>query len=160
MLRTLLLIIFILCFSYFTGLFWFLFCDLTGKHDSFIYANDLDGKTNYDKMILLTYFAFTTLSTVGLGDYHPVQNNERLLGTFILLFGVWITSFIMENLNNMITQLNSLFKNFEQNSELNHFLGTLEKFNGDKKLTPLISQRIIQYFDYRWSHNKNNAIST
>ena len=42
---------------------------------------------------------FTTLSTVGLGDYHPTNDKERVFGALILLFGVLTTSVVMENLN-------------------------------------------------------------
>ena len=54
-------------------------------------------------MIAVTYYAFTSLSTVGLGDMHPITNQERVLGVFILLFGVLTTSFVMENLSHMIS---------------------------------------------------------
>jgi len=50
-------------------------------------------------LVILSYFMFTTLSTVGLGDFHPVNNIERMFGALILLFGVLITSAVMENLN-------------------------------------------------------------
>jgi len=50
-------------------------------------------------MITLSYFMFTTLSTVGLGDYHPTNDRERILGSLILLFGVLITSFAMDKLS-------------------------------------------------------------
>jgi len=57
---------------------------------------------NLENAIALTYFTFTSFSTVGLGDYHPKSNVERLVCAFMLLFGVAMTSFIMDNLNNMI----------------------------------------------------------
>lgn len=41
------------------------------------------------------YFAFTTLSTVGFGDYYPKGDVERLVGGFVMLFGVAIFSYIM-----------------------------------------------------------------
>ena len=41
------------------------------------------------------YFAFTTLSTVGFGDYAPRSNLERLVFTAVLLGGVAIFSYIM-----------------------------------------------------------------
>lgn len=44
------------------------------------------------------YFAFTSLSTVGLGDYHPRSDLERAIGAFALLFGVTVTSYVMENI--------------------------------------------------------------
>jgi hypothetical protein len=43
------------------------------------------------------YYAFTTLSTVGFGDFFPSSNSERALCSFILLGGVAIFSYIMGN---------------------------------------------------------------
>ena len=41
------------------------------------------------------YFSFTSLSTVGFGDYNPKSDVERVLCSFILMFGVSIFSYIM-----------------------------------------------------------------
>lgn len=41
----------------------------------------------YEKLLVNVYFAVTTLSTVGFGDYYPVANAERLAGAFLLYFG-------------------------------------------------------------------------
>ena len=51
------------------------------------------------------YFAFTTLSTVGFGDYYPVSNTERLVGAFGMLFGVALFSYCAGELLNMIDTL-------------------------------------------------------
>ena len=56
----------------------------------------------YDKdpvgcSIAMTYFFFTTLSTVGFGDYYPVSNIERSIGILIFLFGVMTFSLILGN---------------------------------------------------------------
>ena len=48
-------------------------------------------------MIALTYFAFTTVSTVGLGDFHPKNSFERVVCSLIMLFGAMITSFLVES---------------------------------------------------------------
>jgi hypothetical protein len=45
--------------------------------------------------LVTTYFAFTSLSTVGFGDFHPRSNYERLFCALILLFGVALFSMIM-----------------------------------------------------------------
>lgn len=41
------------------------------------------------------YYAFTSMSTVGFGDYHPRSDPERILCAFILLFGVTMFSYII-----------------------------------------------------------------
>ena len=55
-----------------------------------------------ENTIIVTYFAFTSLSTVGFGDYNPRSDIERLLCAFILLFGVAIFSYIMGNFISII----------------------------------------------------------
>jgi len=110
--KTTQLILTILCISYFFGIFWYILCDLTAPSseddDHFLYTFDVYEQDTKTSMILLTYFAFTSLSTVGLGDLHPRSNSERMAGAFMLLFGVAITSFIMENFNRMIMRLDKI----------------------------------------------------
>ena len=44
--------------------------------------------------VISSYFAFTTLSTVGLGDLKPVNNHEYILMCFVFIFGVLVFSYI------------------------------------------------------------------
>lgn len=102
--KTFKLIVVIVTISYFMGMLWYIFCDLTlipedeldGKqHIGFIKQFELDKNSNEENAVIVIYFAFTTLSTVGFGDYHPRSNAERLICAFILLIGVAIFSYIM-----------------------------------------------------------------
>jgi hypothetical protein len=49
------------------------------------------------RTIVMTYYAFTSLSTVGFGDYNPRSDFERIFIALMLLFGVAIFSYIMGN---------------------------------------------------------------
>jgi len=69
---------------------------------------------NFDKMVKLTYFSFTTLSTVGFGDMHPRGNSERIVGVVILLIGVLVTSVFMENFSHVIKRINSVNLDLEE----------------------------------------------
>ena len=44
---------------------------------------------------VVVYYMFTTLSTVGFGDFNPKSEFERLIITFILIIGVACFSFII-----------------------------------------------------------------
>ena len=46
-------------------------------------------------MIILIYYSFTTLSTIGFGDYHPVSDEERIIIVCGLMSGVIIFSYFM-----------------------------------------------------------------
>lgn len=55
-------------------------------------------------MISVVYFAFTTLATVGYGDFHPISNPELIVGSLFILFGVTVFSFIMGNFIEMLME--------------------------------------------------------
>ena len=72
--------------------------------------------------MVLTYFTVTTMSTIGFGDFYPISNEERLLGSFLLLFGVALFSVFMGLLLEMIQKINSLDNNSsEEGSDLDRF---------------------------------------
>lgn len=123
--------------AFFVGQYWFIFCHTIHEfvngsneetdgiksvedvfdirrlqtiiaHPSFIHEfYDFSG---YHKMITNMYFALTTLSTIGLGDFTPISNIERIFGSFLLLFGVAAFSYIMGDLLTMIDKLNDIDK--------------------------------------------------
>lgn len=101
-----------------TGVFWFTLCEAVRDFtlDIDVGADKVDQNPNADdyppgfiveygifenenqrNIIISIYFAFTSLSTVGFGDFAPRGNIERLLGSFILVLGVSIFSYIMGN---------------------------------------------------------------
>ena len=52
--------------------------------------------------MIAIYFSFTSLTTVGFGDFAPRADHERLVGAFMLLFGVLIFSYIMGKFLEMV----------------------------------------------------------
>ncbi len=54
------------------------------------------------RSIAAMYYALTTLTTVGFGDYYPISDVERMVGSFMLLFGVMTSNFIMGELLNIV----------------------------------------------------------
>lgn len=65
--------------------------------DTFITTNGLFEFSPVERCLRVFYFMFTTLSTVGFGDFHPRADAERILVVFILLLGVAVFSYIMGN---------------------------------------------------------------
>ena len=105
--KTTSLIVVILCLSYFFGLFWYIIVQKTNAEspDNFIATFEIEQQGGSQKIVTLTYFAFTTLSTVGLGDMHPRSDIERAIGSFVLLFGVAVTSFIMDHFSKILIKM-------------------------------------------------------
>ena len=65
--------------------------------ETFIHHFELN-QVPLKKVVLISlYYSFTSLSTVGFGDFHPRSNAERLTCAFVLLLGVACFSYIMGN---------------------------------------------------------------
>ena len=80
----------------------------------------------------VTYFAFTSLSTVGFGDFAPRSDTERVIGAFILLFGVAIFSYIMGTFIDILEQFKNANDTLDDGDLLTYFFGLLKYFNGNK----------------------------
>ena len=75
------------------------------------------------------YYALTSLSTTGFGDFYPKTNTERLFCSFMLLSGVMMMSYVLSELRFMVTNIDSLNGVIEFNDELECFFLLLTKFN-------------------------------
>ena len=131
---------------------------MKGTNLTIIHETQTDLKTPIEKGIIVTYFAFTTLSTVGFGDYYPSSEAERLLGAFLLLFGVAIFSLFMGTFIEMIDKYKAVNAELEHGDELARFFGLMKHFNGDNDIRLDLKRSIEEYFDYRWKNDRNQAI--
>jgi hypothetical protein len=81
---------------------------------------------------MVTYFSFTSLSTVGFGDICPISDLERILGAIILLFGVSVFSLIMNNFIEILDRFNNLNSDLGDGDNLTKFFSLLQRFNEGK----------------------------
>lgn len=103
-LKILRILVQILLMVYFVAQIWGAFVDIyelnypeDSEHDNFFhnYKWSLANHDDHDVFIILLYFSLTSLSTIGLGDYHPITNYERLLCTSLFLIGVILFSYAL-----------------------------------------------------------------
>lgn len=99
--------------SYFIGELWYILLLLQNEYleglngvgaETFLTKFGIDSDDD-NIHIKLTYFAVTTLSTIGLGDLHPRSNFERLLCSLIFICGVAMFSIILNNINKAVNSL-------------------------------------------------------
>jgi hypothetical protein len=86
---------------------------------------------NGRKCLIMIYFAFTSLATVGFGDFTPRADEERIVIAVMLLSGVAIFSYIMGSFISIIKKWKELYEDFDQADELLKFFSLLERFNND-----------------------------
>jgi hypothetical protein len=137
-LKTLELTIVLLHFSYMLGMLWIIMCEVIEDFihgvnyydlgidvalelypDTFITNFNLIENTPPQNTIVLSYFMFTSLSTVGFGDLHPRGDFERLACAFILLFGVAIFSYIMGIFIEILEQFQNYNADLDYGDSLN-----------------------------------------
>lgn len=118
-------IIMTLIVTYLIGLFWYRISDYyqfatdmfeIDESDTWLVATGLsrpryeshlgEPKNNFDKLILSMYYALTTLSTVGYGDFYPKSVVEKIVGSIIQIFGVTWFSILMNGFIEVVVSLN------------------------------------------------------
>jgi len=138
-------------------------CNISLKHfgalngtdsEQFLEEYELD-KPNQDITIQMTYFAITTLTTIGFGDFHPKSNFERIIGTVLLLGGVATFSFIyskVDNAFNKIMQISYPLDSIQK--QLDCFFGVLKKLNGNHSIDKELRHEIEKYFEFVWKKDR------
>lgn len=165
------LVIIILNLAQIVAMFWLIYCKLVEdlvldadfggsaedreKHpDTFIVAYELHAREPLFAEITVLYFAFTTLSTVGFGDYVPKSSDERIVGTFILLFGVAIFSIIMSSFVGILSDFMS-YNAEHSDGRLSGFFNILKKFNNGMEVEAAFQAQVEAHFDYKWRTDRN-----
>lgn len=101
----------------------------------------------------------TSLSTVGFGDYYPISDEERLVYSFVLLFGVMLFSIFMGQLIDMIYNFKLLDSDFNHDEELEKFFLMLrDQFNHRMPLDRYFQNEVSRFFHYSWVNNRNNFV--
>ena len=111
-----------------------------------------------ESIVVLMYFSFTTLTTVGFGDLTPKSDAERFYMAFGMLIGVSIFSYYMGELIEMI---NSGQDDSDVEADnLAKFFGLLKNFNYNQEIDYNFKRDIEQYFEYRWDNDKSRFFNS
>ena len=131
----------ILCnMSYFVGMIFLIIADVCrATNDSFETLDqdkeffldfyDIDSQDPQYTTIVAFYFALTSLSTVGFGDYNPRSDFERLFVSVMLVGGVAIFSFLMGIFIEILHGYEEIAADIEDYQNLSDFIGMLKYFN-------------------------------
>ena len=110
-------------------------------------------------LIATFYFAFTTLTTVGLGDLRPYSNYERIFNAIILFTGVSTFSYIIGNFLDVIHANDLITAENEDADNLSRFFGILEKYNYGRKVKKEFTTKVEDFFEFYWTNDHRYCIS-
>lgn len=111
-------------------------------------------------MLKVFYFAFTSLTTVGFGDYHPISTMERAFCGFMLFMGVLIFSYIMNEYTSLLDQHNASHQQYDEGDQLKLFFVVMKHFNENEAIDFCLQTKIEDYFLHRWRNYKNMAFQS
>lgn len=150
--------------TYYIGIVFYVYCDLTRSKnddndtDDFIQNFHFEDLSPLSISIRMTYYAFTTLSTVGFGDLHPRSNEERIFIMIVMFCGVSLFTLIKSIFDQNFTEIKDMHLDFDDSDELDKFFGLIKSFNNQTDLDPDLRKNIEDYFQYKWNFDKNNAL--
>lgn len=105
------------------------------------------------------YYSFTSLSTVGFGDFHPVNNFERMFCAYILLVGNAIFGYVLGMFREMVQEVKGLDSDGNDHADdLNKFFSLLSHYNEGRPFNANLKRKIEAYFEYRWKNDKDFAL--
>lgn len=105
------------------------------------------------------YYAFTTLSTIGFGDFAPKSIVEKFIISFVLMLGVSVFSYIMGNFIEIVLEYKSLDPQGD-NRELTRWVALLTRYNESLPLPKELITRIEDFFQFFWYNNPLLAIKS
>ena len=87
----------------------------------------------------MCYYALTTLSTVGYGDFFPISINEMIGGILFMLVGIVSFSGIMGSFIEIIENYDLRMGGEDKGSDLNKWMQLLSRFTDKPLPKPLIN---------------------
>lgn len=98
------------------------------------------------------YWVFTTLSTLGYGDYFPVTQNEYIFTMIIEFVGVFVFAYMMGNINGLVQKLDDDHEEYIENEMevLDQWLMKIDRANPKKRLDQKRVDRIKNSLQTYW----------
>ena len=96
----------------------------THNTDEYTFYNEygLGELTAFQNVSIVMYFMFTTMSTVGFGDFNPKSEIERIIMTFILIIGVTCFAYIMSQLIEILLEVQMITAENDESEELSQWI--------------------------------------
>lgn len=101
------------------------------------------------------------MSTVGLGDFRPYSNFERVLILPFFLFGLLLFSYMNNEMLEITFGVQAQIQDIHDLNGLQVFISTLQKkYNENRTLHNDFENKLLAFFDYKWKNDHCNFLQT
>ena len=145
--------------TYFLSCLWYYYSNYIAKkmkiEKSFYTYFELTKLTPKNQFIITWYYIFTTITTVGYGDYYATNKFEMIFAIVLLVMGPTWMAFTMGKAISIINDMRQLGRHEDKIGNLNIWLFSLEvKF---REIPGTLKEKITNHFRNYW---KNDRLGT
>ena len=121
---------------------------------TFILYNGLNETSDSHNLVVTCYFALTTLSTVGYGDYYPISPLEMVMTVTIQLCGVAFFSYIMDTFMSTMEKFKKKVTDADKSDDLARWLLMMQIFQQDDPVDRAFLRSIDKEMIHYWGNDR------
>ncbi|OMJ84728.1 hypothetical protein SteCoe_14118 [Stentor coeruleus] len=149
-----------LFFTYIVACLWYYFVDFIRRKynpdKNFIDYFNLDEEEVNKKFIKTWYYIFTTLATVGFGDFYAVNKYEMALSFVILILGSTYFAFVMGDIVAVCNLLGDLDGDAKKRITLEMWISFIER---EYRVIPIsLKEKIVLHYSNFWKNDRLASI--
>ena len=146
--------------TYFLACLWYYYVDyvLREKNESidFIKNFNLEVDSKAKRFVKTWYYIFTTLVTVGYGDFYATNKYEMGFAILLVLAGTSWFAFMMGTAIRILQEYDSETGNAVLNTSLSCWFSVIETAHSN--IPPLLKERISEHFTNLWKNDRLETI--
>ncbi|XP_006644729.1 potassium channel KAT3 [Oryza brachyantha] len=96
------------------------------------------------RYVTAMYWSITTLTTTGYGDLHAENAREMLFGICYMLFNLWLTSYLIGNMTNLVVHSTSRTRDFRD------MVQSASEFAARNQLPQQIEEQMLNHICLRY----------
>ncbi|OMJ70810.1 hypothetical protein SteCoe_21873 [Stentor coeruleus] len=154
-------IIFMLIISFSISCLWSYFAKTIrwkeNENDNFYYHFNLNENSVGEKVIKFWYFIFTTLMTVGYGDFYATNKFEMGFCILLLIIGPSWYAYAMGKSIETIKKLEDVENVAELNTEVDNFLAVIDYHY--KEIPIKLKEQIMNHFEFYFQNDRAGPLA-
>lgn len=117
------------------------------------------GAEESTEYITSLYWVFTTLTTLGYGDYYGTTTEEYVFTMLVQFLGVFVFAYMMGNINMLVEKLDYNHLEYLQleNEKLDQWLIKISRANGHRKLSDTFVEELRHRFNFYWQRDHSSV---